>query len=68
MKMHPTVQVLILSYLFDRSIEMLSWDDYKCNIKGLRFSHVYGEHEEHKGDATSRNELLNKQRNRYSPI
>ena len=40
-------------YLFDRSIEMLSWDDYKCNIKGLRFFNVYGEHEEHKGDQMS---------------
>ena len=40
-------------YLFDRSIEMISWDDYKCNIKGLRFFNVYGEHEEHKGDQMS---------------
>ena len=29
---------------------MLGWEDYKCNIKGLRFFNVYGEHEEHKGD------------------
>ena len=40
-------------YLFDRSIEMISWDDYKCNIKGLRFFNVYGEHEENKGDQMS---------------
>ena len=40
-------------YLFDRSVEMLSWEDYKCNIKGLRFFNVYGENEEHKGDQMS---------------
>ena len=38
-------------YLFDRSIEMLSWEN--CNIKGLRFFNVYGEHEQHKGDQMS---------------
>ena len=40
-------------YLFDRSVQMLKWEDYKCNIKGLRFFNVYGEHEEHKGDQMS---------------
>ena len=40
-------------YLFDRSVEMVSWDEYKCNIKGLRFFNVYGEHEDHKGDQMS---------------
>ena len=40
-------------YLFDRSVEMIKWEDYKCNIKGLRFFNVYGEHEEHKGDQMS---------------
>jgi ADP-L-glycero-D-manno-heptose 6-epimerase len=40
-------------YLFDRSVQMLGWEDYKCNVKGLRFFNVYGEHEEHKGDQMS---------------
>ena len=40
-------------FLFDRSVQMLGWGDYKCNIKGLRFFNVYGEHEEHKGDQMS---------------
>jgi ADP-L-glycero-D-manno-heptose 6-epimerase len=40
-------------YLFDRSVEMVDWSEYKCNIKGLRFFNVYGEHEDHKGDQMS---------------
>ena len=36
-------------YLFDRSVKLLDWNQYQCNIKGLRFFNVYGEHEEHKG-------------------
>ena len=40
-------------YLFDRGVEMIKWEDYKCNIKGLRFFNVYGEHEEHKDDQMS---------------
>lgn len=36
-------------YLFDRSVQLLGWDQYQCSIKGLRFFNVYGEHEDHKG-------------------
>lgn len=40
-------------YLFDRSITLLDWEQYKCKIQGLRFFNVYGEHEEHKGNQMS---------------
>ena len=50
---HPQSPYSWSKYLFDRSVEMLTWEDYKCNIKGLRFFNVYGEHEEHKGDQMS---------------
>ena len=30
-------------YLFDRSVQLLDWSQYQCNIKGLRFFNVYGE-------------------------
>lgn len=50
---HPQSPYSWSKYLFDRSVEMLAWEDYKCNIKGLRFFNVYGENEEHKGDQMS---------------
>jgi ADP-L-glycero-D-manno-heptose 6-epimerase len=40
-------------YLFDRTINQIDKSDFRCNIKGLRFFNVYGEHEEHKGDQMS---------------
>jgi len=40
-------------YLFDRSMQLLGWEQYKMNVKGLRFFNVYGENEDHKGDQMS---------------
>jgi len=40
-------------YLFDRTINSVEKDQWQCNIKGLRFFNVYGEHEDHKGDQMS---------------
>ena len=52
-KLSPQSPYSWSKFLFDRSVQMLGWEDYKCNIKGLRFFNVYGEHEEHKGDQMS---------------
>ena len=40
-------------YLFDRTINQVDKKDWMCNVKGLRFFNVYGEHEEDKGDQMS---------------
>lgn len=40
-------------YLFDRTINQVDKSDFMCNVKGLRFFNVYGEHEEHKGNQMS---------------